>query len=147
MTTTFTVPAAVRLSGTRAQWGIAPLFDYDTGDIALDSAGRVKMADAGETWLEWCQKAMVTQRGAYGAYPSGFGADMLSAMSAGGREASEAAIANSAADALLSDPGGRTLSVSGFSFEWEGDSVNVAFNVCGADGARGSVNAHLSAAV
>ncbi len=147
MAATFAVPAAVRSGGTRAQWGIAPLFDCDTGDIALDGAGRVKMADAGETWLEWCQKAMVTQRGVYGAYPSGFGADMLSAMNAGDRDASEAAIANGAADALLSDPGGRTLSVGEFSFEWEGDSVNVAFNVCGADGVSGIVNARLSAAV
>ena len=146
MATAFAVPEAARSGGSTAHWGIAPEFDYDTGDIVLDSAGRVEMADKAQSWIEWCQKAMITQRGAYGAYPS-FGADMLSAMNAGGREASQAAIANAAADALLNDPCGRTLSVGEFAFEWAGDSAEITFKVCGADGASGNVNARLSAAV
>ena len=58
--TTFDVPAAGGSYAQRARWGISPRFDFETGDIVLDGAGRVDMTDAANSWLQWCVKAVHT---------------------------------------------------------------------------------------
>ena len=128
-----------------ARYGISPYFDFDAGDIELDGAGRVQMADARESWLMWCVKSVLTERGAYMAYSDNIGTDMRWALEQGEREAQQEAMINAITDALLADPAGRTLAVNGFGFTWSEDSVRVSFALTGADGYQGSVEAGLGA--
>lgn len=141
--TTFDVPAAGGSYAQRARWGISPRFDFETGDIVLDGAGRVDMTDAANSWLQWCVKAVYTQRGACRAYTDSFGADMEWAMSQTGRDARGEAIINAITDALKADPYGRTLAVSGFEFDWSADGVNVSFELTGAGGCQSSLSVGL----
>lgn len=144
--TTFDAPDAGGALDMRAHYGIAPRFDFETGDIVLSGAGRVDMADAATCWQQWCMKAVLTQRGAYRAYSAAYGADMRWALSQTRRDACGEAIMNAINDALRADPAGRTLSVSGFELKWAADSVDISFNVTGADGCRSSVSAEVKTA-
>lgn len=139
----FDVPVERAGTGAAATWGISPWFDFEAGDIALDGAGRVLMADARESWLIWCVKTVLTEKGAYLAYSDNAGTSMRWALEQGERAAQQEALINAITDALSADPAGRTLSVSGFDFDWAADSVQVSFTLLGADGYQGRVTASL----
>lgn len=141
---TFDAPATDNGVRKAARYGISPYFNFDAGDIELDGTGRVQMADARESWLMWCVKSVLTERGAYMAYSDNVGTDMNWAMEQGEREAQQEALINAITDALLADPAGRTLAVNGFGFNWSADSVRVSFALTGEDGYRGSVEAGLT---
>ena len=141
---TFDAPTADGAYAQRARWGISPRFDFETGDIVLDGAGRVDMADAADSWRQWCVKAVHTQRGAYRAYSDSFGADMEWAMRQTGSEARSEAPPNTITDALKADPYGRTLAVGGFEFDWSADGVDVSFELSGAGGCQSSLSLRLN---
>ena len=140
----FDVPAEATGAGRAAAWGISPRFDFEAGDIELTGAWRVQMADARESWLLWCVKTVLTEKGACLAYSDNAGTSMRWALEQDKRAAQQEALINAITDALMADPAGRTLSVSGFEFDWAADGVQVSFTLLGADGYQGAVAVSLS---
>lgn len=145
--TKFDIPVERADSDAGAVWGTAPSFDFEQGDIALDGAGRVIMADAREAWLMWCVKMVLTEKGACLAYSDNVGTSMNWALEQTERAAQQEALINAITDALRADPSRRTLSVGDFSFAFSGDSVQIDFTLLGADGYQGHASASVAAAL
>lgn len=108
------------------------LFDFETGDFVLDGAKRVQIADGYTAWRQWCIKQMYIVKYALLGYSNDVGIDYELFRAQISREAQEVVLSMSITDALKIDP--RTQDLSNFSFEWEGDSVWVSFEVTATDG-------------
>lgn len=143
----FEVPLTKRAGRSQAIYGISPVFDYERGDIMLDGAGRVVMADAREAWLMWCVKSVLTEKDSCLAYSDNVGTNMRWALEQNERAAQQEALINAITDALMADPCRRTLSVSEFSFKWSEDSVQISFTLTGADGYQGRVAADVAVSI
>jgi hypothetical protein len=122
-------PAVTSTSGTASvKYGSSWEFDFATGDFKIDGTGRVREVDGHSAWVQWCLKAVLTQRQACLAYTHGFGCEVQPAMRrAASRKEAESEITRTITEALLADP--RTRTVRDFSFIWEGDAVQVAFTI------------------
>lgn len=97
-------------------------FDFAAGDFVL-AGGRPERADGYASWVQWCAKAAITQRGAHPAYTDRYGADLDAARQDADGEVSRSRIAREITAALMAHPG--TKAVSGFSFESVGDDTYV----------------------
>jgi hypothetical protein len=120
------------------------LFDYVQGDFVLDGAKRVQIADGYTAWRQWCIKQMYIVRYALLGYNNDAGIDYNLFRAQTTREAQEVVLAKSITDALKIDS--RTDDVANFSFEWEGDSIWVAFEVTASDGTNITLDMTLPAA-
>lgn len=107
------------------------LFDFETGDFALDQAGKLIEATPYEAWQQWCLKTVYTERFAFWGYSGQVGAELTAAFQEKGKEAQESAIIKTVTEALLADPYKRTQRVFDFTFDWGTDSVDVTFYVAG----------------
>ena len=114
-------------------------FDMSKGDIALDSAGHVKIADGRDAWIQWCAKMLVSERGTLLAYPSKIGIEMEYVAGLVDKEEKEAAIENTIRETLMNDPANRTIEVKDFEYKHTADSIFVTFCVVGADGYTGTL--------
>jgi hypothetical protein len=103
------------------------LFDFEKGDFVIDGAGRIVIADGYTAWVQWCIKAVLTERFAYLAYSENYGVEIDKALKQPTRAAVETEVERTITEALLVDP--RTYAVRGFSFEWRGDELYVSFTV------------------
>lgn len=104
----------------------APLWDFEAGDF-VQSGGRIAMVDGYRAWVQWCVKAVITERATYLVYTDEHGTDLEELSQLATRDEVESQITDTITDALLIDP--RTSSVTGFTFEWEGDECRVGFTV------------------
>lgn len=102
-------------------------FDFEKGDFLLDGAGRPVIADGHTAWIQWCIKAVLTQRYAYLAYDPEYCCDWEGLKDQPTRAAKESWIEREITEALMVDP--RTEKVQDFAFEWVGDEVRVSFTV------------------
>ncbi|THF78021.1 DUF2634 domain-containing protein [Cohnella fermenti] len=113
-------------------FGRSPRFDYLAGDFVRTPTGRIAEADGTEAWLEWCAKALLTERYKYLVYSRGYGQEFDGLIGLNlSREAVQSEIARIATETLMADP--RTAAVGNFVFEWEKERV--AFS-CEARNAR-----------
>jgi len=79
-------------------------------------------ADPYTAWVQWCQKALLTQLYRYMSYSRIYGNEYEDLIGKGyTRETIESEIQRITKETLLINP--YTQSVDNFSFEWEGDSV------------------------
>ena len=102
-------------------------FDFEKGDFVRDGAGRIVIADGHRAWVQWCIKAVITERFSYLAYSGNYGAEIDEALKQPTRAAVETEVERTITEALLADP--RTYAVRDFSFEWRGDELYVSFTV------------------
>lgn len=106
-------------SGTVA-FGRSYRFDFEAGEFVLTPTGRIAALEDTDAWLQWCAKALLTERYRYLAYSRGYGQEFDSLIGLGlTREAAESEIARIATETLMADP--RTAAVRNFSFSWERD--------------------------
>lgn len=108
------------------EYGDSFYFDWKLGDFQL-SGGQLLERGAHEAWLDWCVKAVRTQRFAHLVYSDDYGTDLEDALSSGSRELVETELEDAIADALETDP--RTARAYGFEFTWEGDSLEISLTV------------------
>jgi len=108
------------------------LWDWDICDFVQTGGGDVVEADGLTAWVQWCVKAILTQRLAYVVYDWDYGADIESCLKQPTRAVTEAELEREITEALLIDP--RTAEVKNFSFEWSGDELTVRFVVVNALG-------------
>jgi hypothetical protein len=103
------------------------LFDFEKGDFVRDGAGRIAIADGHTAWVQWCIKAVITERFSCLAYSGNYGAEIDEALKQPTRAAVETEVERTITEALLADP--RTYAVRDFSFEWRGNELYVSFTV------------------
>ena len=114
-------------------------FDFMTGDLKIDSTGKIVEASQEESWLQWCEKAIMSQWNSFLAYTDAYGMDIEYAMQQMNKQEREEALKQEVKNALLNDPANRTIDVGNFSFEWGTDDVRISFVVYGADGYTGKL--------
>lgn len=105
-------------------YGTAWRWDWERSDFRT-VGGAPEIAPGHIAWIEWCLKALRTERGVYLIYSDDYGIDFQAIKQARTREEAEAVIADEIRDCLTVDP--RTASVGEFGFSWRGDAVLVAF--------------------
>ncbi|MCD9025742.1 DUF2634 domain-containing protein [Cohnella silvisoli] len=101
-------------------FGRSWMFDYEAGEFVLTPTGKVAAAGTSEAWIEWCKKALQTERYRYLIYDRNHGQDFDDLIGrALPRPTIESEIERITTETLLTDP--RTASVGSFSFVWEED--------------------------
>lgn len=109
-------------------FGRSPKFDYLAGDFVRTPTGKIAVAEGTDAWLEWCAKALLTERYQYMAYSRNYGQEFGSLIGLGlSREAVESEIVRMATETLMADP--RTASVGNFTFDWEKEQCSFACEV------------------
>lgn len=143
---TFNMPADVSAqSGQQQEYTFNPsaAFDFKTGDFVRDGAHRIVQASPHDAWIQWCLKAVYTQRYACLAYSDDIGTE-LESLSDQSRAAAQSTIEHTITEAILADPMHRASYVGNFSFQWDSDAVDVTFSVYSADGSFTNISASLS---
>ncbi|MDU0203828.1 DUF2634 domain-containing protein [Paenibacillus sp. MAH-36] len=98
-------------------FGRCPKFDYALGEFVLTQTGRIAECSGTEAWLQWCQKALLTQRYTYLAYSRAYGQefdDLIARQLS--KPANEMEITRITKETLMVDP--RTASVGPFTWTW-----------------------------
>lgn len=102
------------------KFGSGVRFDYDAGEFVLTPTGRIAEAEGADAWLEWCRKALQTERYRYLVYSRNYGQEFETLIGLGlSRSAVESEIMRITTETLMTDP--RTESVGNFAFDWQGD--------------------------
>lgn len=101
------------------------LFDFESGDFVLDGTGRLMIADGHTSWVQWCQKAVITERFAYLIYGTNFGSEIRRTVREHDRKAAESWIEREITEAITIDS--RSEMVRDFKFSWSGDNLTVSF--------------------
>lgn len=107
------------------------LFDFGTGEFALDGANHVRVCNGYEAWKNWCVKAVMTERDAWMAYSTNIGVEVENALKQPSTPAAKLALERTITEALLVHPS--TQSVGDFSYTLNGDALRVSFTVKGKD--------------
>jgi len=99
--------------------------DFDTMQYKKDSKGNVILLDKFESYLQWCQLAVMTDRNNYIAYDEKFGIDSL--IGSPDRKLIESELERIISDALLIHP--LTQNVDNFTFTWKNDIVYCEYRI------------------
>nr|WP_255570537.1 DUF2634 domain-containing protein [Cohnella sp. CFH 77786] len=107
-------------AGSSVTFGRSWRFDYEAGEFVLTPTGKIAVAEDTEAWLEWCRKALQTERYRYLIYSRDHGQEFDGLIGSGlSRSALESEIRRITTETLMNDP--RTAGVEGFVFRWEAD--------------------------
>ena len=109
-------------------------FDFKTGDFVVGSTGKIRESDYIDTWIQWCLKAVYTQRYAHLAYTKNYGSELEKALQMAEREIIEGFVERTIQEAIMADPLRRTSSVRNFGHTWGTDELKTVFDVVGSDG-------------
>lgn len=136
-------PETAEASTSQVQFGRSWKFDFDAGEFVMSPTGKVQETEDVDAWLEWCRKALMTQRYRYPIYSRNYGQEFEELIGRGlTREAIESEIKRMTTECLMVDP--RTASVQNFTFHWEGDQC---FFTCEVSNVRGETRALSGSAV
>lgn len=104
--------------------------NFETMEFIKNPDGTIKILDAFEAYIQWCQLAMMTARYKYMAYSSKFGRDIIG--KSVDQKAMELEIKRVTQEALLVHP--MTKSVDNFEFTWENGEVYYTYLVTAVTG-------------
>lgn len=117
-------------------------FDFAAGDFVLTPSGAVAGADYFDAWLQWCRKALVTERYRYLAYTRAYGQEFEDLIVRHlSRAANESEIRRMVTECLMLDP--RTAAVENFTFEWDGDVCYFTCEISNVRGETGTVSSEV----
>ncbi|MGY0692612.1 DUF2634 domain-containing protein [Virgibacillus sp. FSP13] len=117
------------------EFGRSWKFDFEKGEFVLNPVGKVVETSPYDAWVEWCQKAMYTQRYRYLIYSDDHGQEFDELIQLDlTRDANESEIQRMVTECLMVNP--RTESVGNFSFEWEKDKLYFSFDLYNVMGDR-----------
>lgn len=122
------IPETAETVAGRVKFGSSWKFDFESGEFLLGPTGKISDSKDVDAWLEWCKKAVQTERYRYLAYGRLYGQefDELIALHLS-REGNESEIKRMVSECLTADP--RTKAVEGFIFTWEGDQCHFTCTV------------------
>lgn len=118
-------------------------FDFENGDFRTDGAGKSIRATPVETWIQWCIKAVSTERYRFRAYSNQYGAEWSQLEGYTSQTAKESWIERTITETLLADSLKRTSYVKGFTYAWDTDSVTVGFTIYGQKGMEATLSVRL----
>jgi len=99
--------------------------DFNTMQFIKNPDGTVKLLDEFESYMQWCQLAMMTTRKVYMAYSDKFGKDIIGLDL--DRAATELEIKRITQDTLIVHP--LTKSVGNFTYTWVGNKCFYEYDV------------------
>lgn len=108
-------------------------FDFEKGEFIKNADGTIKVLDLYESYVQWCKKAMLTDRYSCNSYSSIYGKDTIPVTL--DKKAIELEIIRITTECLMVHPA--TKSVSDFTFDWDNEKhselyftyvVNSTFN-------------------
>ncbi|WKV08207.1 DUF2634 domain-containing protein [Thermoanaerobacterium sp. CMT5567-10] len=103
------------------KYGKSVKFDFEKGEFIIDPTGRLSEVEGAEAWLEWCKKALNTERYRYVIYSHNFGEEFDTLIEQHlNKQANESEIRRMATECLMANP--FTKSVDNFTFTWENDT-------------------------
>lgn len=121
-----------------------PSFDTETGEFQIDGSGKMLYSSGYDAWILWCTKTISTQRWAHLGYSSGVGIEMTEAFAQPDRQAQQSYFQRTVTEALLADPKGRNVRVYDFSFSWCSETLEISFQVLGANGDTASIETEIT---
>ncbi|WP_010295853.1 DUF2634 domain-containing protein [Clostridium senegalense] len=104
--------------------------NFETGEFIKNPDGSIKLLNEFDSYIQWCQKALMTARYKYAAYSSLYGKDIIG--SSLDKKAVELEIKRVTREALMVHP--FTQDVSSFSFDWRNGEVYYTYEVTTLDG-------------
>ena len=99
--------------------------NFETMEFIKNQDGTIKILDAFEAYIQWCQLAMMTARYKYMAYSSKFGRDIVGKMV--DEKAMELELKRVTKEALMVHP--MTTNVDNFVFSWGNGEVYYTYEV------------------
>ena len=84
----------------KQQYKPSVYFDYATGDFRLDGAGRMAGASGREAYMQWCIKTVMTERDAFLAYSTKYGAELETSLAQSDRASVEASLERTITEAF-----------------------------------------------
>ncbi|GAA0115747.1 DUF2634 domain-containing protein [Clostridium senegalense] len=99
--------------------------NFETGEFIKNPDGSIKLLNEFDSYIQWCQKALMTARYKYAAYSDLYGKDIIG--SSLDKKAMELEIKRVTREALMVHP--FTKSVDSFSFDWRNGEVYYSYNI------------------
>lgn len=99
--------------------------DFETGEFIKNPDGSIKLLNEFDSYIQWCQKALMTARYKYAAYSDLYGKDIIG--SSLDKKAMELEIKRVTREALMVHP--FTKSVDSFSFDWRNGEVYYSYEI------------------
>lgn len=129
-------------SEAQVEFGRSVKFDFRTGEFIMTPTGKIAQSSDTEAWLEWCQKALNTERYRYLVYSRNYGQEYEDIIGRHlTRAGNESEIIRMTTECLLVDP--RTANVQNFTFEWKDDGVYFTCEVISVRGETGEINGEV----
>ena len=121
-TETVTATSGTDETASQVTFGTSWQFDFEKGEFVTTVTGKAVQTHDTDAWVEWCQKALITQRYRYLIYGRLYGQEFEDLIRKNlNRAGNESEIKRIATEALMVDP--RTAKVDNFMFTWDGDTV------------------------
>lgn len=103
--------------------------NFETGEFVKNPDGSIKLLNEFDSYIQWCQKALMTLRYEYAAYSDLYGKDIISSNL--DKKAMELEIKRVTREALMVHP--FTQDVNSFSFDWRNGEVFYTYEVTTVD--------------
>ena len=132
---------------TDTQIGYRPgvAFSFGTGDFIRDGRNMLLEASGVDSWHQWCQNCLQTERYKHLAYSTDFGIDVDEAFRSSSQEEAESILTREITEAILADPYGRAAYIDEMEFEWTApDAVQVDMTIVGINDVTIDVKAYIT---
>lgn len=114
-------------------------FDWAAGEFAMTPSGKIAETTGADAWLEWCKKAIATERFRSLIYGRNYGSEFEALIARHlPRGATSSEIKRIATETLMTDR--RTAKVGNFAFHWEGDQCYFTCEVESVRGTGGAIS-------
>ena len=118
---TETEPGEIEAQNKNVLFGKSWHYDFEKGDFTFSPVnGKVAESNTFDAWINWCKKALITERYRFLAYGRNYGQEFEKLISQNlTRPGNESEIRRLVTECLMADP--RTASVDNFTFSWQED--------------------------
>lgn len=121
--------------------GYLPSAYFSGNDFQRNGAHQIVEASGVDAWRQWCEKCLLTQKGASPYYPKDFGLDLQAAFGTHDKSLTENVLTREIKEALEADPYHRLNSITSMIFSWVSESIlQVSLQLTGIDGSSISVS-------
>ncbi|MBE6722284.1 MAG: DUF2634 domain-containing protein [Ruminococcaceae bacterium] len=124
--------------------GYLPSAYFSGSDFQRDGTHQIVEASGVDAWQQWCEKCLLTQKGASPYYPQNFGLDLQAAFGTHDKSLTENILSREIKDSLEADPYHRLSSITSMTFAWMSENtLQVSLQLTGIEGSSISVSATL----
>lgn len=121
--------------------GYLPSAYFSGSDFQRDGTHQIVEASGVDAWQQWCEKCLLTQKGASPYYPQNFGLDLQAAFGTHDKSLTENILSREIKDSLEADPYHRLSSITSMTFSWMSEStLQVSLQLTGIEGSSISIS-------